>query len=283
MSDPHVTIELVTPEVAEQWLAANRHNRTIRPAVVARYSRDMRSGYWVVTGAPIIFDASGRLVDGQHRLAACIEAQTSFMTCVMRSADPDIHPAIDTGLGRTLRDELAWRGEQSVSDLAAIIQADCRWAQGAFSELRGNVVTTTREALQWLDANPGLRDAAREGKRWRTHTHIASSVLGIFWYRAGEGADEFLQSVADGTELRKDDPEWHLRKATESWLQQSARHIQVSSTVKLAFVIKAWNAWAGGAPLGLLRWTPRKERFPILVRVDGSMWPPNAEGSDSGN
>lgn len=65
----------VTPAIAAEWLKRlHPGQRAATPSHVKRLASDMRNNRWVPNGSPIRFDADGWLVDGQHRLLACIEA-----------------------------------------------------------------------------------------------------------------------------------------------------------------------------------------------------------------
>lgn len=287
--DQHVlSIETVTPELARLWLDTNSGNRQLRSTVVDRYARDMSAGAWALTGAPIVFSDQGFLIDGQHRLAACVKSQVPFQTAVMHGASLDSHGAIDVGLRRSLKDELRWRGESNATDLAAAIRLDHVWAHGLI--IRGtNFALSTHEALMWLDQNPGLRHAVREAGRHRCHLKaLPSSILAPFIYRVEEGAhpdldllDVFLLGVRDGENITKTDGIWHLRRAIQEWI--ATKHSTVLVTTRLALLIKAWNSHLADQPMRLLMWRrtgPTKEPFPVLQREDGTTWPTMQGGDD---
>jgi hypothetical protein len=99
--------ETITPTKAKKILAeTNVDNRSMRRTVVERYARDMANGNWRLTSDPIKFDADGRLIDGQHRLQACVEAGKSFKTAVAYGVEVIAKEAMDTGLRRTFADVL---------------------------------------------------------------------------------------------------------------------------------------------------------------------------------
>lgn len=76
----------VTPEMAEEWLRLSGGNRRIQPAVVQKYGRDMEAGRWELNGEPIVFHRSGHLVEGHHRLWACLTFGAPFTTAVVTGA-----------------------------------------------------------------------------------------------------------------------------------------------------------------------------------------------------
>src|SRR5262249_28100191 len=79
-----VDIITVTPELAARWLKRNHANRKVRARHVSRLVRAMRAGEWDdLNGDTIRFSDNHELLDGQHRLLACIEAQQAFTTLVV--------------------------------------------------------------------------------------------------------------------------------------------------------------------------------------------------------
>jgi hypothetical protein len=64
----------VSPQQASIWLQSNQHNRPINEATVAFYAKEMLAGKWRLMGQAIIFSKSGKLLNGQHRLMACVRS-----------------------------------------------------------------------------------------------------------------------------------------------------------------------------------------------------------------
>ena len=96
---------LITPDIARYLLANhNGKNRHISEAAVAKYARDMKANRWRDTGERITFDSNGNLVSGQHRLLACIEANTNFTVDIKFGLDPLAREATDTGRSRSAAD-----------------------------------------------------------------------------------------------------------------------------------------------------------------------------------
>lgn len=69
---PNYEVWTVTPEQAQKWLDEHSNYRKLSASRVASYLHEMRSGLWLI-GQPIIFDETGDLADGQHRLRAIVE------------------------------------------------------------------------------------------------------------------------------------------------------------------------------------------------------------------
>src|SRR5690606_35194434 len=74
---------LVTPEMAENWLTRSNNIRSLMIPTVRLYAENMEKGQWDFNGETIKFNAKGELIDGQHRLSACVESGKSFLTSVV--------------------------------------------------------------------------------------------------------------------------------------------------------------------------------------------------------
>ena len=88
-------VETIGPELAEQYLSHNRGNRNIVQAHVAALARDIRNGQWMFNAQPICFSVSGRLLNGQHRLSAVLEAGQPIEVLVMRGLPEEAFTTYD--------------------------------------------------------------------------------------------------------------------------------------------------------------------------------------------
>jgi hypothetical protein len=98
LTDPSVcamTVETITPERAEDYLAYNRGNRNIVQSHVAAMARDITNGQWMFNAQPICFSRSGRLLNGQHRLSAVLEAGQPIEVVVMRGLPEEAFETYD--------------------------------------------------------------------------------------------------------------------------------------------------------------------------------------------
>jgi len=105
-------------------------NRNVSQAHVQKLASDMRNGMWSRTHQGLAFDAEGVLLDGQHRLWAVVESDTTQMMHVMTGLDRrEAQPAIDTHRGRTLVDACTIAGFTGMRTLhAAVMKAMVRGA-----------------------------------------------------------------------------------------------------------------------------------------------------------
>jgi hypothetical protein len=109
--DSYNTVTDVTPALAAKWLEGNTHNRPLKESAVNQLARDMQAGRWRLTHQGIAFDASGVLIDGQHRLWAVIIANITVPMRVFFNESAANMAAVDTGHVRTNLDVLDLTGE----------------------------------------------------------------------------------------------------------------------------------------------------------------------------
>lgn len=99
-----LTVELVTPTVAERWLKQNESNRRLRPKVIAMYAKDMASDNWSRKPAAICFTDDGKLGNGQHTLNAIVKSGRQQHLLIARYCTKAQIAAMDIGLKRTIDD-----------------------------------------------------------------------------------------------------------------------------------------------------------------------------------
>jgi len=97
-------IVLVTPEMAKQFLSNNINNRNIRKSWVGDLVKLIKNGEWKTTHQGIAFSSAGRLLDGQHRLMAIVDANIACLMAVTTNMEAGIFDVIDRGERRTHAD-----------------------------------------------------------------------------------------------------------------------------------------------------------------------------------
>lgn len=112
-------VKLVTPEMAKNWMTGNTMNRRINKSYVTHYARQMVNGLWTLTGEPIIFSNSHKLLDGQHRLLAVIESNTPVEFLVVFNVQEECFKDINTGKNRTVGDIFSITGIKNYNNIAA--------------------------------------------------------------------------------------------------------------------------------------------------------------------
>ena len=94
----------ITPEYAKTLLLNNKVNRPVNKSNVAFLVSEILKGNFIYNGEPIIISKCGMLIDGQHRLNACIESGIPIEANIVDDVDIDSMTTIDTGRNRTAAD-----------------------------------------------------------------------------------------------------------------------------------------------------------------------------------
>lgn len=192
-----VRIETVTPAVAQAWLNANKTNRKLRDGIVEQYAADMKAGNWTRCTAPIAFYEDGDLADGQHRLWAVVESDTSQQFTILRGLDRASGLNIDTGLARSIVDNGRISGlDQGLSyELVATARATALGVSstGRLSNAaKLQVVADHREAAQWAVSN-GPR-----GKHIRNAIVLGAIARAWYWETDKDKLRRFGDVMTDG-------------------------------------------------------------------------------------
>jgi hypothetical protein len=94
----------ITPEMAKEFLHGNVDNRNIRGWWVTSLSNMIKRNEFITSHQGIAFSQSGRLLDGQHRLLAIVEADTPVNMNVTFNVDELAYKVVDSGIKRTYAD-----------------------------------------------------------------------------------------------------------------------------------------------------------------------------------
>jgi len=255
-SQPSVGIVKVTPDMARTLLISNQDNRTVRKNRVNNYATQMKRGQWKLTGDPIRISRTGRLLDGQHRLLAIIEANTAVETFVIEGLDDETFTVIDSGLGRTPADALSFAGVGSATHIAPVTRILIGIENGlniynteAMSLVtRQDVVDYSEENIELLRwaVNVGQRtDKAVDGIRtaWAVFAVVAQSATSV------EQVEEFLDRIADGVGLVAGDP----RLALRNWLARQRGWNSNSTKDNIGTFIRVYNHYISGGTINVVR------------------------------
>lgn len=130
----------VTPELAQSYLQRNlESNRQVNHNRVVQYAKDMKSGAWSTTHQGIAFDTRGRLIDGQHRLLAIVEAGVPVKLSVTKNAPADAFNHVDLGFGRTNSYVLRTSGEPLSDSMSVAVARAIEFGVGTASAKRQSV------------------------------------------------------------------------------------------------------------------------------------------------
>jgi len=264
-ADVRVSIVRITPAVASEMMKQNSNNRPLSKSHVKHFSDVLRRGEMLLNGETIIFDYDGFLLNGQHRLTACIESGVSFDAIVVRGIDPDAFRTIDGGKKRSTADALSMQGEVNATNLAAAAQAFV-----AFVEFGGNIQCSTGGATkatpQLVDrvliAHPGLRESVHAMRRSKLYDNQYGYLLHYLFSTVDKRlAADFLECLS-GPHEDVGRPFVVLREAliAQGHRTDLRRH-------RAAKAIKAFNAERTGARPKMLKFSAGEE-FPTIDGLD---------------
>lgn len=207
---PRVEIVTITPEIAQEWLTRNSGNqRPISKSTVNMYARDMREGRWQTTHQGVAFNRTGEVIDGQHRLAAIVEANVPVQMAVATGFDAEFDAPIDQGRARSA---------------AAILHKSSKFVsvtRALFQMKNGTVANSSRASVS------EIRDAAESfaGDLELISNEVlglpAGIVAAIVWALPlnRDLVLNFAQQVTTGEMLERGDPAFSLR----GWRERNRR------------------------------------------------------------
>lgn len=249
------TVEMITPEVAGEFLAHNTYNRPMKTMRVQGYATDMLSGAWDYNGDPIRFNCDGTLIDGQNRCQAIIESGVSQEMLVIRGMSKEQQKTMDGGAKRHLSDHLVMLKEKNATTLATILRGVTMWEiSGSLRGVRAGSYITVPMAMSRLAAyDKWIRDAIPV-VRYAKKIGLPGSVVGPIWWKAQMidpvEAEDFFEKLARADGHPPGSPFLALRRVGLDYAISSHRNTHQIA----AQIILAWNAYRDGLPVETLAW-----------------------------
>lgn len=241
----------VTPEIARKWLGRNAGNRPLKMAHVARLASAIRNGKWKLTGDPVRFSDTGKLIDGQHRLQAIVDAEMTVQCVVMHGLNDDIFDVIDSGSPRSKADAVFIQYGLPVAKsglLASTAGLAYQYANGSPS-FKGKVPSD--ELLKYIGANPDLVDAVSHIYDTTPHENpVAKSIAAAFYFFACRKdpalAESFIVRFMVGAVEGANDNLLYLRNFCFN-ARAARRPIQSSEIFGRLIIV--WNSERRGKPI----------------------------------
>ena len=252
-------------KMAVDLLARNTRNRKLRSKMVSKYAGAMKRGEWRENGEAIKIAEDGTILDGQHRLEACLESETSFTVLVVSGLPLEAQQTMDGGMRRNPSDRLDFLNEINTTTLAAALRLVLDYeVTGTPRRMSASTALITDQVmLSALERHPGLRDSVNRydlglGALTRSQACALHYILSQGPY--ADKADSFFEHLTTGMMLSADSPILRLRNRLMSMTQQRLG----GSACVMALTVKAWNSYVGGRSVKSLRWTDTEE-FPEII------------------
>jgi hypothetical protein len=222
-------------------------------------------------GDTIRFTKSGRMIDGQHRLIACVMTQRPFWAIIVTGLDEDVSRTIDTGKIRTLSNVLDLNEGQSTlnTNYASITQALMQYELQGLQGILTNNVTVTKDQLYSLfkEQESEIITATNYTRRATGVKLLTAKMEGFFYvlfHRADHvKAKEFFDGLNDGIGLTADSPVRNLRDRLINANAAKLKAHLLSNREIVGIVVKAWNAFMTNTPVKSLRFSTN-ESFPSI-------------------
>ena len=244
-----VKMETITPEIAKAYLALSTGNRSMKTAKVASYARDMARGAWRENGETIIFGSNGDLLDGHHRLTACVKSQSDFCSLVVRGVSPDANKTIDMGASRTVGDALSFHGYRNANNINAIVAA----LVSLKNERPRSANLSADEVFRFISDFPEVEQAAIVSSR--KHLPRSQAIIGAIWAVAKingeeETANAFLEVLSYGIPSM---PRCAAHALRERLMRDaiSSKKLSLQDVHRLA--VHAWEKFRIGEPVKHLK------------------------------
>lgn len=270
---PSVRIVEITPEIATALMKENVSNRPLNRARVRIYIDAMKRGQWKLSGESIkrATDAQTgkkRLIDGQHRLQACIESGVAFPTVLVDELEDDVFSVIDRGKTRTVNDIMHIAGVGNFKHVAPAVRLlltleannnimnsellQCVTPDDVLTYIEANI-----DDVEWAQPLGRSMDKSVGGIRssWILFLLLASKV------RGRDEVEQFAENVRTGVGL--DDGDVCL--ALRNWLTRASNYKRSATIENTATFIKAFNAFVEGREVHVIRPWNRKAEWPSVA------------------
>ncbi|MEW5424994.1 hypothetical protein [Amorphus sp. 3PC139-8] len=231
----------VTPETADDWLARfNIGNRNIQESHVKMIARDIAQGNWMFNAQPICFSKQGRLLNGQHRLRAAVEADQPIDILVVRNVPDEAFATYDTHAKKGIPSGVTFEAEK-VDERVVLAAARILWrVENEISAQATQIKPSASEIDEIIRRHPGLALSVTRGRRMHP---IASAAVMTFityytWTERSDYADDFLNAIETGENLTKDNP---VLKVRNQLLQ--GRGSDYNRRNAIGVLLDCWNAY----------------------------------------
>lgn len=255
-------LEIITPAKANVWLNRNTSNRKLRDGVVEKYTADMLAGKWTECIVPIVFYENGDIADGQHRLWAIVESDTTQRFFVLQGLSREAGLNIDTGLGRTLVDNARISGintdiTNEMTAAARALESGNRTSKALSNSSLLALVEKHKDALKWVCSH-GPR-----GKGLRNQCILAAVARA--WYHTDdkERLARFCQVVSTG--MMQDASESAAVALRNVFLANRNVHLNQMFRANFLLSQSAIKTFMKGNAVTRLR-TPTEEPYPLTTK-----------------
>jgi len=252
------SIVTITPTEARRMLEKNRNIRQVRPMVVAQYTREMLAGRWRLNGETIKLDADGWLVDGQHRLLACIESDRPFTTWLITNATGD---GVDEGRSRSFHDLMGGRGIVGKTIAGALVRTIYFLSSGGDPWQRSDKIGN-QTLMEFYEGMPPARFERALRIGIANQKPIPGTAVAAIAYQVGETeagfelVEEFFSGMSKLVGLPEGGAQIRLLKWAEGARANNKGQGSLGRRAMYVASGRAWNAYVQGRMVtGMSLWS----------------------------
>lgn len=239
-------------------------NRPVAGVQLSKLKDDMVAGAWQLNGETIVFNSKGILVNGYHRMNACVKSDTDINVLIVCGVDKEAFETFDQHSRRTVGQVLTLKEEKNGNTLAAavhLVACFCRSGQPLPGHMRRS---TIHELVMFLEQHPDLRGHVAATKNnaavcrmMRSHSAYATLAY-LFSVALPEQAKDFFHRI--GTMQIPDEPRYKVlallmrrlmdpisQNSNEEGVRSSGKHRhRMTQNETTELVVRAWNMFCQG-------------------------------------
>jgi hypothetical protein len=277
--------KILTPVDAAKLLANVGPQRKRVRSRVANLASAIKRGEWIPDGNPIRISADGLLLDGQHRLAAIVEAGIAVPVILLTGLPAESQLVMDSGKSRSFAEYLSIRDVQNHIQIAATTTLLWNYDHGVFT-WRGDWFARPLPTHQQLwelyqKRHEEIRLGTMQGHVVGRVVRMSRSVVAGAWIILGDiecgkcgplppDLDDFYDQMAMRKTSEFDSITLLIKLMNAKDRAPGIAGPSVySQKVQLALLFKAWNYYREGRPVQTLRFSlggkdgVNRENFPV--------------------
>lgn len=247
-------IAYVTPDMAARWLTLNTGNRKPSWAKVRRFAGIIAEDKWYENGEVLKFSVSGRLLDGQSRLRAIIEAQKGAWIEIRFNLPDAAQQTMDCGEARRATHTLEMMGCENPMVLSPALRLVYKVER--FGRLGGGGNVGKMSTMENLALPALVKRHTKLGDSVKWAMENAAGIRRLmplseaaFFHYAFAGVsttarDEFFAGLIPEKYARIGGPRRMDSSPVSLLRNRLTETIRVNGGLRLKLIVKAWNAHA---------------------------------------
>lgn len=270
------SIETITPQMAERYLAMSPENRMTKTTtrIANTYAEAMKRGEWRLNGECIVFDKEGRPLDGHHRLMGVKIAGIPVTFSVCRGVDREAFTTYNCGLRTNLAQILSMKEVKNSNLIMGMIGINynlCNTgrirANNGMSS--GSTRTVTSDFNVYMNDRKAYDETAELANRLNAYGKVLKTtwIGGVYYFLTHKGGYKpievlpFFEALCH-LETSGVTPCDTLRNFI---IRHRMSNMKVEDGFLAALLIKAWNAYITGRAMKQIRFNQEIEDYPKFI------------------